>query len=165
MYTYIYIYNHIAHIPLQYSMQILKTITNSWSTSYRYHETVKHKCLFGCASHQLVSPKCNPIDCLSHYICCERLWRILRDIFRSDLPLSSAARLGLIAGQFHAPAIVVAFGIYHFFKVGNMHLVRGCSSRLDLQQVYDAAYRFGKSLADEPGVVRLNNRASSLIST
>jgi hypothetical protein len=46
-------------------MMFIKTITNSWSTSNRYHETIRLPCIFGCEGAK---------DTLKHYLSCDILW-------------------------------------------------------------------------------------------
>ena len=48
-----------------HSLMFVKTIVNSWSTSYRYHETVRLPCIFGCEGCR---------DDLEHYLFCDTLW-------------------------------------------------------------------------------------------
>ena len=47
------------------SLMFIKTITNSWSTSNRYHEPIRLPCIFGCEGAK---------DTLKHYLTCDILW-------------------------------------------------------------------------------------------
>ena len=52
--------------------QVIKTLANSWASSYRYHEKIKLPCLFGCT---------HGIDSLQHYTSCPTLREVSMDIF------------------------------------------------------------------------------------
>ena len=43
------------------AVQVLRTWSNSWSTSFRYHESRRLPCLLGCPGKP---------DCITHYACC-----------------------------------------------------------------------------------------------
>ena len=90
---------HLRNLPVKVCMPVVKTIVNSWSTSYRYHERAKLKCVFGCALIHPSRPGVKSIDCLSHYIVCKRLRCLLEDLFGTCLPSSRAERLGLVRGS------------------------------------------------------------------
>ena len=60
------------------AVKVIKTWSNGWATSSRYHEGLILPCLFGCKS-------C--IDCLEHYIQCPHLlalWTFLAGDVSSD---------------------------------------------------------------------------------
>ena len=62
-------------------MMVLKTIVNSWTSSYRYHESVLLECVFGCHLLHPLPPGAAYHDSLEHYLVCKKLWRIIEDIF------------------------------------------------------------------------------------
>ena len=53
-----------SHMRKGNSLMFVKTIVNSWSTPYRYHESVRLPCIFGCEG-------CH--DTLMHYLRCDIL--------------------------------------------------------------------------------------------
>jgi len=67
-------------------MRILKTWVNSWNTSYRYHETPRLPCVFGCDGMK---------DELAHYVMCPILFSTLLQL-RPFIPPDPVERIGLI---------------------------------------------------------------------
>ena len=49
------------------SIRILKTWTNAWCTSSRFHDDIMHPCYFGCEAK----------DSMSHYVNCPTLFAVL----------------------------------------------------------------------------------------
>ena len=58
------------------AIQVLRTWSNSWSTSYRYHESRKLPCLLGCAGMP---------DSISHYACCPLIHEYVSAVFGQSL--------------------------------------------------------------------------------
>ena len=106
------------------AIRILKTWTNAWCTSARFHEETTHPCLFGCEAK----------DCMEHYFNCPFLFALQRylvgdahtlsiqssssgpsfSIHISDDPLE---RLGLISTSKDILKIVACtFSAYHAIK-------------------------------------------------
>ena len=69
------------------AMAVVKTIANSWCTSYRYHETPRLTCLFGCAAR----------DDQVHYIQCTQLWQAVRAA--TGTPDTQDPLVKLVVGQ------------------------------------------------------------------
>ena len=59
-----------------HAMAWFKTVTNAWTTSYRMHEPIRLRCLFGCDAP----------DRIDHYMSCLTLWSILHEAFGGKLP-------------------------------------------------------------------------------
>ena len=57
--------------------RLFKTWVNSWSTSYRFDETPKLQCLFGCQDQK---------DELKHYLVCPILFALQVQMFDSSPP-------------------------------------------------------------------------------
>jgi len=57
-------------------VQVLRTWSNSWSTSYRYHETHRLPCLMGCPGKP---------DSISHYACCPLIHEYVSAFFGHSL--------------------------------------------------------------------------------
>ena len=89
------------------AVKIIKTWSNGWATSSRYHEGIILPCLFGCKA-------C--IDCLEHYIQCPHLlalWTFLAGDVSSD-PLK---RWRLITPEpIDCLRIVCVFSGYHAIR-------------------------------------------------
>ena len=87
-------------------MRVLKTWTNAWATSHRFHEKPLLPCLFGCKE----------IDKLSHYVQCPALASLVRS-FSPSLPACPLARFGLVDTSRESLLIVAAtFEGYHAVK-------------------------------------------------
>ena len=77
----------LRSLPMHVTIPVIKTYTNSWATSTRYHEKVRETCIFGCLAS----------DCLSHYFRCEYLWHQLTDVTGTCTGNNDvAARLGIV---------------------------------------------------------------------
>jgi hypothetical protein len=86
------------------NMRIIKTWVNSWSTSYRYHETPLLPCVFGCPREK---------DNQDHYVMCPILFHTLRQLRPTTSP-DPIERIGL----FHTSvdnlrALSCTFSGYH----------------------------------------------------
>ena len=139
------LFNHLKSVSHSSAVMVLKTVVNSWTTSYRFHESVLLKCVFGCSCLHPLPLDFHPIDEVEHYLKCGRLWRIIDCIFPdAEIPNSVPARLGLVPGKAHLLSTVVAFKIYHFLKRGNWSLVASQASRKDVEYIHDIALRYGK---------------------
>ena len=88
-----------------------KTIANSWSTSYRYHEPVLLPCIFGCEG-------CH--DTLEHYLSCDILWTISCTALGLDtgwLNLAFPQRFGHpVPNIIHIKLIAVIFKVYRTLR-------------------------------------------------
>ena len=71
------------------AVKVIKTWSNGWATSYRYHEGIVLPCLFGCSS-------C--IDQLEHYLQCPHLYA-LWTFLAGDVSCDPLKRWGLIAPE------------------------------------------------------------------
>ena len=89
-------------------VQVLKTWSNSWSTSHRYHEERRFPCLFGCPGQQ---------DDLTHYAFCSNIHCIIcRCVSQPEswnechnLGIANPSRIGL-------RCIACTFYVYHAVK-------------------------------------------------
>ena len=72
------------------AMSIIKTWTNAWTTSRRYHEATILPCIFGCN---------NAEDDLAHYLTCDPLWTLTTCAGKkpkSVLGLLPGVKIGLV---------------------------------------------------------------------
>jgi len=112
------------------AMQIVKTWTNSWATSVRYHESVVFPCLLGCQDcgrffgmirlhGHPVAREGHPVprDDFSHYLFCPSMWHIIDSIVLHSTPIDPLKRLGLLASNFeNFFTLACAFHAYHSIK-------------------------------------------------
>ena len=110
------------------AMQIVKTWTNSWATSVRYHESIIFPCLLGCQDSDryygmiqcpLHHPTngAPPLDDFSHYLYCPNMWRVLDSIVSHSIPIDPLKRLGLIDSNFeNLFTLACSFHAYHSIK-------------------------------------------------
>ena len=81
--------------------KLIKTWTNSWATSHRYHELLLLPCVMGCQDGK---------DDLSHYAGCIQINLILGDLFLT----SRLGRLGLWnASRDSVLTCAAVFSAYH----------------------------------------------------
>ena len=114
-----------AHSTLPQGMKtaIMKTLTNSWATSHRYHETPLLPCIFGCEDEK---------DNLPHYLKCEACWPCA--VSAAGLPsaylsLSGIERLALISQNLEGVKLLgVVYRGYHTIKLGFRALVDKCQA-------------------------------------
>ena len=97
---------------------VVKTLIGGWTTSGRFRHVSPNpqQCLFRCEG---------AIDQFSHYLCCDRLWWLVKDV-RAVPSTSPLVRLGLGAIEDHnspddrradvLKRIVIAFSTYHILK-------------------------------------------------
>ena len=97
------------------AMCTIKTYTNGWCTTHRFHESVRLPCIFGCQG---------PIDTLAHYATCSRLWLVVGRHSRVNSGNSVLMRLGIQEpSPQHFKDLAVAFTVYHALKLGHRELV------------------------------------------
>ena len=62
-------YHMLGKLTTHEALILVKTWTNSWTTSERYHDDKMNACLFGCVPEGS--------DAFGHYLRCPRLWKII----------------------------------------------------------------------------------------
>ena len=102
---------------LNVTMMVLRTISNSWTTTYRFDETIKLPCVFGCN-------ECK--DELKHYLNCNVLWQLVFEISGGDWLSDIPSRL-CISDAGSPKRTALAHLIYHYIKVGNRQLLPAIS--------------------------------------
>ena len=95
-------------------MTYIKTISNGWCTSSRFHEPIRYSCIFGCDEAR---------DELRHYLCCPTFVDICANAVRHDIFQSSVnmpnvlSTLGLVPKNHDAMLLTyVLFSVYHKHK-------------------------------------------------
>ena len=86
----------------------MRTWSNSWSTSYRYHESRRLPCLLGCRGKP---------DCLSHYACCPLIHEHVSATFGQYLHPECLKRFGTTAQTSDAlRQVACIYYAYHVVK-------------------------------------------------
>ena len=92
-------------------MHVIKTWINSWSTTDRYHEMTRLRCILGCGCGN---------DALHHYLVCEQLWNEVLQILPSSPftpPLLSSESLLIVDPSLDKFKIAASFHHgYHFAR-------------------------------------------------
>ena len=97
------------------AMCCVKTVSNAWATSHRYHEQVRLGCVFGCGGAD---------DSLSHYLSCSVLWTLVGDSFPPPDSISPIDRICLrCPTKLRAVNLFCAYHIYHCIKISERPLV------------------------------------------
>jgi hypothetical protein len=135
-----------SHVP---AMAWLKTVTNAWTTSYRMHEPIKLKCLFGCDAP----------DRIDHYLSCRTLWSILHEAFGGDFPPCMFARINYAIAPSNKMLIVIsaAFEIYHALKIGLRSIVEQCLVSGRFAPVVGVARKLARTSAIANGFRNFDN--------
>jgi hypothetical protein len=136
--------NHLKGKSLTTKVIALRSLVNSWTTSYRFHEPILLPCVFGCThlgpfNRNHVSSR----DELSHYLVCRPLWQIVSEVIGADLTnAKSPERLG-VGRVSNVDGIVMAHHIYHFLKHSRWEDVVRCRTMSDIENLREAGFRFG----------------------
>lgn len=122
----------------------LRTLLNSWATSWRYHENVQLSCVFGCGSVRPLPAGLLPPDSLQHYLSCPILWRILESLLHSPLPTRPSHRLCLTGHFRDCKCIALAHSVYHGIKNDPASKLRHPATRLQLARLWQSAFEIGQ---------------------
>ena len=111
----------------------VKTATNAWATSHRYHEQVRLGCVFGCDGAD---------DSLSHYLSCAVLWNLVGDSFPPPDSTSPIDRICRRSPTKHRVVqLFCAYHIYHCVKISERLLVDSS----DFPRIRSAAAQAGRA--------------------
>ena len=125
-------------------MIFIKTLSNSWCTTERFHEIVRLPCVFGC-------PDCK--DNLSHYLKCEPFWTIIissLNMHQSWLQCSPAAKLCLTHISSHNLYLLgILFKTYHALRTDFEDLINKAVASQDFCDVLLKASFLAKLFAFE----------------
>ena len=125
-------------------MTLIKTITNSWATSCRFHEPEILPCIFGCPEER---------DDLAHYLRCDPLWTILATAWGASLGFLSRSplqRLGLINPSVTSFLhMVSASRVYHAIRRDSPDVVRSAISEQDFANLHDITLELANYFACE----------------
>jgi hypothetical protein len=113
---------------------VLKTWFNSWATTARFHDARCPHCVFGCPDAE---------DDLKHYVACNRLWSIVRVVFKDSAAGSLEDHLILAdATQEKLQRLVVAFHTFHAVRGEHIATVRAVGRTRRLRDAPEAARLF-----------------------
>ena len=120
----------LQSLPMHQAMCAVKTYTNSWATSVRYHHEHILPCIFGCQGAR---------DELQHYIVCTRLWRAVRGATAGRTASESLEKLSLVnPSKDKFKRIGIAFTIYHAMRKDELAVVHRA---LGSQNFYELAQK------------------------
>ena len=112
-------------------MSLLKTWTNAWTTSRRYHEATVQPCFLGC--------ECSEDD-LAHYLQCDPFWTLLVSAGKKPkcwLDFSPGQKLGLVNPTLESLQVaVVASRAYHTLRYTFEDGIRDAIDSLNFDAVY-----------------------------
>ena len=125
---------------------VLRTLTNGWATSSRYHENHVQKCVFGCRS---ICPRPSNDTCadsLQHYLFCPILRGMIMHIFKSEsfhttdfLCLSKNPKISWVW---------TAHQMYHYLRFTRPWLSHAPMHRGELAERWAAVLRHGLASAE-----------------
>ena len=120
------------------AMILVKTLANSWVTSYRFHSEVRFSCLFGCAS---VHPRtgCGVGDNLRHYLSCPILWRIVEAATGLWAGGCAEHRTGISDCAIDLRLVAIACITYNHLRHHGLGHYHGHISYGDLAETHDSA--------------------------
>ena len=127
-----------------HSLMFVKTIVNSWSTSYRYHEPDRLPCIFGCEGCK---------DNLEHYLVCDVLWAAACSALVLDsgwLNLSFPQRLGFPCPHInHIYLNTVMFKTYHCLRKDFCQMITLSVSDKDFSDIQGRTFFLAAHFASE----------------
>ena len=127
-----------------HSLMFVKTIVNSWSTSHRYHETVRLPCIFGCEGCQ---------DCLEHYLSCDILWTAACSALGLNsewLNLNFPQRIGYpCPNNIHIYLNAVMFKTYHCLRCDFSNMISLSVADNDFSDIHSRSFFLATHFASE----------------
>ena len=127
-----------------HSLMFVKTIVNSWSTSHRYHETVRLPCIFGCEGCQ---------DCLEHYLSCDILWTAACSALGLNsvwLNLKFPQRIGYpCPNNIHIYLNAVMFKPYHCLRCDFSNMINLSVADNDFSDIHSRSFFLATHFASE----------------
>ena len=128
------------------AMTIIKTWSNSWTTSARFHDGKLVHCCFGCLAK----------DDIEHYLPCSPLWKIVADATGVASPDDTLGRLCINASNKTSILnLQVASGTYHTMKFQYIEEVRSAAAINEWTPLLEIASEVAMNLARICGAVSL----------
>ena len=131
--------SNIAVLSRPNRILVLKTLANSWTTSTRYHESVRLSCVFGCGHNCPVPSNRDTEDSVRHYLCCPFLWGAIQSCLTVPVPRDPRERLGISAPGLDLRPLAISYCVYHRIKQQHYSLVRNMYSRAEWGKVLQLA--------------------------
>ena len=98
-------------LPIRARMAVIKTWTNGWATTERFHEEVTLPCIFGCGGR----------DNVAHYLQCDSLWTLLLSVVGAQtVHLKDTAAVRACLENTSQRSVLncwFAFQLYHALKL------------------------------------------------
>ena len=139
------LFARLQDYSIEKKVMVLRSICNGWATSYRYHETVRLPCLFGCKLlHPVDQRKRGQRDDMVHYLGCPFLWKLVETLTGEYFCFISD-RLG-VGRHDGVEGIILAHHLYHFLKMGRKQEATQVTSWRQLALVHDSVLRFGRAI-------------------
>ena len=143
-------WSSMAKRSLSVQIMALRTILHAWTTSHRYHEDRRLKCIFGCHVIGPQSPQLSlKLDTLTHYMVCPRLWSLVAELWPLPLPFNPWDRLCISSNFSDLRPLVLAHSIYHGLKQGNTATIQCSRSLRDIRRIDHIALEIGRTVARE----------------
>ena len=136
-------------------MSVIKTLSNSWATSARYHEAVRKWCLVGCHCFSGAddSGQGPPTDSLAHYLACPLLWSLIDSACRSpctEWDLTVPQRLCLVNPTLRrVKVLAIGYRIYHAIKIGHPETWDTAVQHNSHHLLHDLVLSLARHFADE----------------
>ena len=137
------------------AMSVIKTLSNSWATSARYHEDVRKWCLVGCHCFSGAddSKQGPPTDSLAHYLACPLLWSLIDSACRSpctEWDLAVPHRLCLVNPTLRrAKILAIGYRIYHAVKMGHSEIWDTAVQQNSYNLMHELVLSLARHFADE----------------
>ena len=113
-------------------MCTIKTLTNAWATSYRYHERILLPCIFGCrkCDYSTLSFVESPFDTTAHYLRCPILACIVGRTLKWETPPNPVEWLGVAPfPDANVIGTAIAFAVYHACKLSHREKIAEAMER------------------------------------
>ena len=112
------LFTEVRSIPSHSQTCFLKSVINSWATSYRYGENPLLPCIYGCNDE---------MDNLKHYLVCDPLWTLAVSACGLPSSLLSLSAVERLCMHNRSPVsfklLSVVYRAYHALRLGHRTLV------------------------------------------
>ena len=126
-----------------FAMVAIKTWTNNWATSSRYHDSKLDTCILGCPAST---------DHIAHYMCCVRLWRVVRNAASAATSRDPGSRMLMTdASAFTLAQLVIAYTTYHIIKSTHLDMAVKTLRSRDFEPLAKAAKEAAKATSIKYG--------------
>ena len=129
-------------LGVSHVMIILKTWSNAWCTTTRFHELHSWPCIFGCSDRE---------DSLQHYLNCSHFWSGVCS--REWAHVDPAVRLGLERPTgLRLRLVIVASRVYHTIKFNHRTDIENALSSGNFERVREISRILAAHFRQEMGI-------------